>query len=459
MKNITVSDITLKSQSAQSLTFREKAAIAKSLDSLGVDVIELPMPGSAKEESVVDSTIAASVKNACVAIPVGMNEETLETAWSCVKNAVKPCLQIEIPTSTVGMEYIWHMKAPKMLAAAEKMVKLAKEKCECVELVALDATRAENDFLIALCKMAAENGVCAVTLCDDAGIFLPDDFAKLVANIKSECDVKLNVMPSDDIGMACACAVAAVNAGADGVKTAVNGARLSLASFAQIVKIKGDAMDASVSVDLTRCNHEVTSLRNVFENAKTETANTEMLNANEVALTSNSTYPEVCDAVDALGYDLSDEDKGRVYEEFQRLARKRKEISTKEFEAVIASSAMQAPSTYHVESYVTNCGNIISAMSNITLVKDGEKLMGVATGDGPIDASFKAIEQIIGHHYELDDFKITAVTQGKEAVGEAIVKLRANGKLYSGTGISTDIIGASIRAYVNALNKIVYAEN
>ena len=288
---------------------------------------------------------------------------------------------------------------------------------------------------------------------------MPDDFAKLVANIKSECDVKLNVMPSDDIGMACACAVAAVNAGADGVKTAVNGARLSLASFAQIVKIKGDAMDASVSVDLTRCNHEVTSLKNVFENAKTETANTEMLNANEVALTSNSTYPEVCDAVDALGYDLSDEDKGRVYEEFQRLARKRKEISAKELEAVIATSAMQAPSTYHVESYVTNCGNIISAMSNITLVKDGEKLMGVATGDGPIDASFKAIEQIVGHHYELDDFKITAVTQGKEAVGEAIVKLRANGKLYSGTGISTDIIGASIRAYVNALNKIVYAEN
>ncbi|MBQ8624340.1 MAG: hypothetical protein IJ424_08275 [Oscillospiraceae bacterium] len=459
MKNITVSDITLKSLSAQSLTFREKAAIAKSLDSLGVDVIELPMPGSAKEEAVVDSTIAASVTNACVAIPVGMSEETLETAWSCVKNAVSPCLQIEIPTSTVGMEYIWHMKAPKMLSAAEKMIKLAKEKCECVELVALDATRAERDFLVALCKMAAENSVCAVTLCDDAGIFLPEDFAKMVAEIKAQCDVKICVMPSDDIGMACACAVAAVNAGADGVKTAVTGSRLAVDSFAQIVKIKGDELGVSVSVDLTRCNFEAKNLKNVFETAKTETANAEILNVNEVTLTANSTYPEVCEAISALGYDLSDEDKGRVYEDFQRLARKKKEISTKEFEAVIATSAMQAPSTYHVESYVANCGNIISAMSNITLVKDGEKLMGVATGDGPIDASFKAIEQIIGHHYELDDFKITAVTQGKEAVGEAIVKLRANGKLYSGTGISTDIIGASIRAYVNALNKIVYAEN
>ncbi len=459
MKNIAVSDVTLKTLGAQSLTFREKALIAKSLDSLGADVIELPMPGASKEDTVVDSTIATSVTNACVAIPVGMNEESLENAWNCVKNAAKPCLQIEIPTSTVGMEYAWHMKAPKMLAAAEKMIKLAKEKCERVELVALDATRAEPEFLISLCKMADENGVCAVTVCDDAAVFLPDDFASLVAKIKAECNVCVWVMPSDEIGMACACAVSAVKAGADGVKTSVNGPKLSLAAMAQIIKIKGDAMGVSVNVDLTRCNHEAANLKTVFESAKSETANAQMLSTSEVSLAAESTYPEVCEAVAALGYDVSDEDKGLIYEEFQRLARRRKEISTKELEAVIASSAMQAPSTYHVESYVTNCGNIVSAMSNITLVKNGEKLMGVATGDGPIDASFKAIEQIIGHHYELDDFKITAVTQGKEAVGEAIVKLRANGKLYSGTGISTDIIGASIRAYVNALNKIVYSEN
>ena len=459
MKSIIVSDITLKSADAQALTFREKAALAKSLDELGVDKIELPMPGSAKEEAVVDSTIAASVANASVAIAVGMSEETLETAWNCVKNAAKPCLQVEIPTSTVGMEYIWHMKAPKMLAAAEKMIKAAKEKCDCVELVALDATRAERDFLIALCKMAGDNSVCTVTLCDDAGIYLPEDFAGMVSEIKSQCDVKISVMPSDDIGMACACAIAAINAGAEGVKTAVVGSRLALDSFAQIIKIKGDVMGAGVNLDLTRCHHGAAELKAIFENVKSETASVKMLSGSEISLNSASTYPEVCEAVDTLGYELSDEDKGRVYEEFQRLARSKKEIGTKEFEAVIASSAMQAPSTYHLESYVSNSGNIISAMSTITLSKNGEKLSGVATGDGPIDASFKAIEQIIGHHYELDDFKITAVTQGKEAVGEAIVKLRADGKLYSGNGISTDIIGASIRAYVNALNKIVYGEN
>jgi 2-isopropylmalate synthase len=120
---------------------------------------------------------------------------------------------------------------------------------------------------------------------------------------------------------------------------------------------------------------------------------------------------------------------------------------------------MQVPSTFHVVSYVVNSGNIITATANLTLEKNGEKISGVATGDGPIDAAFHAIEQIVGHHYELDDFQIQSITKGREAVGSSLIRLRAKGKLYSGTGVSTDIVGASIRAYINALNKIVYEEN
>ena len=120
---------------------------------------------------------------------------------------------------------------------------------------------------------------------------------------------------------------------------------------------------------------------------------------------------------------------------------------------------MQVPSTYHLINYVVNSGNIITATANVTLEKDGVQMSGVSTGDGPIDAAFHAIEQIVGHHYELDEFNIQAVTKGREAVGSAIIRLRANGKLYSGNGVSTDIVGACIRAYINALNKIVYTEN
>ena len=159
-----------------------------------------------------------------------------------------------------------------------------------------------------------------------------------------------------------------------------------------------------------------------------------------------------------LGYNLSDEDLCKVYEEFIRVARK-KQVGAKELDAIVASTALQVPPTYKLLSYVINSGNIITSTAHIILEKGGVELSGISTGDGPIDAAFLAVEQIIGHHYELDDFQIIAVTEGKEAMGQALVKLRSGGRLFSGTGISTDIIGASIRAYINALNKIVYEEN
>ena len=176
-----------------------------------------------------------------------------------------------------------------------------------------------------------------------------------------------------------------------------------------------------------------------------------------IRLDANDDREAVSAAVARLGYDLSEEDTTRVYEEFCRVAEK-KTVTAKELDAIVASVAMQVPATYQLNNYVINSGNIISASAQITLEREGKSLQGVCIGDGPIDAAFRAIDQIIGHHYELDDFQIQAVTEGKEAVGKAVIKLRAGGRLYSGSGISTDILGASLRAYLNAVNKIIYEE-
>ena len=147
-----------------------------------------------------------------------------------------------------------------------------------------------------------------------------------------------------------------------------------------------------------------------------------------------------------------------MYEAFCRVAVK-KNVTLKELEAIIASAAFQVPPAYRLVSYVINNGNLIGATAYIKLEKDGKEYEGLSAGDGPIDAALLAIEQIIGHHYELDDFQIQTVTEGREAMGSALVRLRSGGKLYSGNGISTDIIGSSIRAYMNALNKIKYEES
>jgi len=159
-----------------------------------------------------------------------------------------------------------------------------------------------------------------------------------------------------------------------------------------------------------------------------------------------------------LGYDLSEEDGKKVFEAFQTIASKKEKVTDKELDAIVASAAMQVPATYILDTYVITAGNTISATAHLKLTKAGNPMEGVSIGDGPIDAAFLAIESITGQHYELDDFQIQAVTEGRGAMGQTVVKLRSNGKLYSGKGISTDIVGASIHAYISALNKIVYEE-
>ena len=148
----------------------------------------------------------------------------------------------------------------------------------------------------------------------------------------------------------------------------------------------------------------------------------------------------------------------KVYEEFLRVASK-KPVGQKELDAIVAASAMQVPATYVLENYVINSGNIITTTACVRLSRDGASHEGLSGGDGPIDAAFKAMESVTGHHYDLEDFHIDAVTEGKEAIGRAVVRLRCEGRLFSGSGVSTDIVSAAIRAYLGALNKIVYEEN
>lgn len=460
MKKIAVSDITLKklSQDRQvALLFREKTAIAVCADSLGADAIELAPVQNAREDAIIYKTIAKNVRNAALAIPVGFSEESVNTAWECIKDAAKPRLQVELPASTVLMEYTYHMKSEKMLAKIAELVKAAKALCGDVEFSALDATRADVDFLIAAAKEAEANGAGIITLCDDAGASLPEEIAALAERVKAEVGVPVYVQVSDRINMAVASAIAAVKSGADGLKCAMAGKDILLtgeisdamtACAAQIgaeTKLNNTKIHASIDDMLASINHEAYAAAEISEKQS-------------ILLDSESTIAQVAQAAHVLGYDLSDSDCGNVHKALMQVCEKKDAVGAKELEALIASSAMQAPSTYHLESYTTSSSNLASSMSQVTLKCNGEIINGVSIGDGPIDSAFRAIEQCIGYHYELDDFQVQSVTEGKEALGSALVKLRNNGKLYSGNGISTDIVAASIRAYINALNKIVFEE-
>lgn len=461
MRKINVADITLKKLSedrAVSLLFREKSAIANCADRLGADCIELPSVKNVREDSIIYKTIAKNVQNAALAIPVGFSSDDVAAAWECIKEAKSPRLQVELPVSTIQMEYTYHVKQSKMLEKIGELTSEARALCPDVEFSALDATRADEDFLIAAAKEAEAKGASLITVCDDAGSSTPEQIAALIAKVKDAVSVPVYAKVSDRISMAVACAFASVSAGADGLKCAMAGKDVLLTGrISDAVAACGAQIGAEFKLNNTNIHASIDDMVSSISHDTYEADGT-VNEKKKILLDSDSTVAQVAEAAALLGYDLSDSDIGNVHKALAQVCEKKSAVGAKEFEALIASSAMQAPSTYHFETYTTTSSNISSSMTQIVLKSGDEVICGVSAGDGPIDSAFRAIEQCIGHHYELDDYQVQSVTEGKEALGSALVRLRVGGKLYSGNGTSTDIIAASIRAYINALNKIVFEE-
>ena len=460
MKKILVSDYTLPMLTeSENLLFREKTAIAAAIDRIGVDRMELPAIRRPREDAIIYRTIASLVQNCELAIPVGYDEAGVLSAWECVKQAAKPCLQVVLPVATARMEYSFRAKEAAMLENITKLVGLAKAQCGQVEFVAEDATRADIAFLQKAVSAAEQSGATSVTLCDDAGLALPGDMEALLTKVREACKLPLFVRCSDAIHMAAACAAAAIGAGAAGVKVAMAGeTALPTLQLAELAAARGADLGFETGLKTTELRRDLSELQKGLGHGEQEQTAGET-GGSDIYLDAESTLADVCEAAKALGYELSDEDNGKVYKALLQVCEHKNALGARELEALIATNAQQAPATYHLMSYVANCTNLGTSMAQVTLARGEERLCGVSVGDGPIDSVFRAIEQCVGYHYELDDFQIQAVTEGKEALGSALVRLRSSGKLYSGNGISTDIVGASIRAYLNALNKIVFEEN
>ncbi len=461
MKRITVSDMTLTK--CQSLSFKEKIQIARKLDALSVDVIHMPEIISDKTDSLLIRTVSAFVKNSTVAVTVGRSDDGIAKAAAAISGAVKGRLVISLPVSAVGMEYVYHKKPAKMLEYAKELFAEAKATAHELELVAEDATRADMSFLKELLTVAADAGASVITLTDEEGILLPDEIADFVLTVKENIPaleaITLGILCKNTNGCAVASTASAARVGAGEVKTAVGLKDFSdIETFISLIRSAGARLSLSIGINQNEANHLTDEIARIV-NKKTSTLSESSQRAKEdiQVFDKNDSEETVKKAILSLGYDLTDDDSAAVYQEFLRVAEK-KNVNIRDIEAIVASVAHQAPPTYKLQSYVVNNGNIISSSAQIQLEKDGEILSGIAMGDGPIDAAFRTLEQMIGHHFELDDFQIQSVTEGREAVGEALVRLRDNGALYSGNGISTDIIGASIRAYLNAVNKIVYEE-
>ena len=467
MNQVRISDITMKQTGKDfTLSFKEKLEIPKLLDKLNVTIIELEGITQPKIDPLRIKSVASTVKNSIVAVPVALSTDSVEATWNALKEAQNPRLQVFASVSPVQMEYLFHKKPAAMLKTIEEIVSACCAKTSDVEFIADDATRSDATFLYEAIKTAIGAGAKTITVCDATGAILPDEFGAFIddlyENVPELKDVVLGVSCSNELAMADACAIAAIKHGAREIKAAayqIN--QVSLPHVSRLLSMKGNAFGVTSSVRTVEMNRIIKQIEWMCQTSRSKNSpfdNGVQEVVDDMSLTSMDNMTTVLKAVEKLGYDLSEEDGASVWDAFQKIASRKDAISLKELDTIVASAAMQVPATYLLNSYSITASNTAASMAHMTLEKNGQTLEGVALGDGPVDAAFLALENILGCHYELDDFQIRSVTEGREAMGETVVKLRSNGKLYSGRGISTDIVGSSIQAYISALNKIVYEE-
>ena len=466
-RKISVSEITIKlteENKESALSFRTKIELAKMLDNLGVSVIETGPILNGKKDSLLIKSLASVVNNSTLAVPVDItSKDSVEQTWNSLKEAKHPRLQVSVPVSVVQMEYLCHKKPEAIIALVADLTKQCAAYCKDVEFIAGDFGRSEQEFLSKAIDAAVEAGATTITVCDTAGKLFPEEFYDSLKAIRKAIpqSVKLGVWCCNDLHMADSCAIAAVRAGADEIKTTTYlNSTVSIKRFTKILEARADVCHATCDVKMTQLQRSVDQIKLLCDPKKRSVAMplADKEERDAINLTVHDDYQSVMKSVSKLGYDLSEDDGTKVYDAFLRLAAKNDIIEAKELDAIVASVAFQAPPTYKLESYVINSGNVISATCHLRLRKEDELLESVCLSDGPVDAAFKAIEKLVDRQYELDDFQIQSVTEGREAMGEAVVRLRYEGRLFSGRGISTDIVGSSILAYLNAVNKIAFEE-
>lgn len=466
-RRIFVSDITMKLADGvfgNVLSFRQKLEFSKLLDKLGVSVIETCGLSNGKKDVLLVKSLASAIRNSTLAIPVDIfSTDSISETWNALMDARHPRLQVSVPVSTVQMEYLCHLKPAAVLELVGSKVKECKSLCDDVEFIAVDFTRADTGFLFSIIDTAIQNGATVITMHDSAGTLFGFEFHEVIEAIRAHIpeNVRLGVRCSNEMFLADSCAVAAVCAGADEIKTVPHG-RLttSLKRFVKILETKSELCHASCDINTLEILRTIEQIKAVctMGNRNNKTASDSSQDGNALQLTRHDNKETVVAIANKLGYYLDEDDSDKVYDAFLRLASENGKVEAKELDAIIASVAFQAPAKYNLESYLINSGNTITATCHMRLMKDNTILEGVCLGDGPVDAAFQTIEQLVGKRYELDDFQIQSVTEGREAMGRAVVRLCHEGTVFSGCGISRDVVGASIMAYLSAVNKIEFEE-
>jgi len=501
MEKVIVFDTTLRDgeqSPGASLTVEEKLEIARQLERLKVDVIETGFPASSPGDFEAVRRIAREVKAPVITALARALPSDIEKAGEALREAKHKRIHTFIATSPIHMEHKLRMSPRQVLSSAVEAVQFAKQFTPEVEFSPEDASRSDLAFLCEVIQAVIERGATVVNIPDTVGYSTPDDFGTLIGKICEKVPhldrITLSIHCHNDLGMATANSIAGIKAGARQVECTINGIgeRAGNASLEEIVMAlvtRRDLLPFFTNIDTSeiyRTSRLVSRLTGipvqpnkaiVGENAfrheagihqdgvLKESATYEImtpdsigLKGGELVLGKHSGRHAFKERMKKLGFRLDAHQLEAAFKSFKELTDKKREVFDEDLIFMGEEQTFRIPQVYLLEYIHTVTGNQILPTATVRIKKKDKVFQEAACGDGPIDAAYRAIDRVTRMKLNLLDYSLHSVTGGKDALGEVMVKVEAKGRMVTGRGVSTDIIEAGAKAYLNAINRLIYRE-
>jgi len=501
-RRIIIFDTTLRDgeqSPGASMNQAEKLRIATQLEALGVDVIEAGFPAASDGDYQAVKTIAETLKRSQIAALCRANEQDIRRGWDAIKDAVNPRIHTFIATSELHMKYKLQMEPAQVLKQAVESVKLAASFTNNVEFSAEDGSRSDRDFLCTIFESVIDAGATTINLPDTVGYAIPEEFGQLVKYVMENTSnidkAVLSVHCHNDLGLATSNTLTAIKNGARQVEVTINGigeraGNTALEEVVMSLKTRPNFFPHTTGIDTTRIYptsrlvsmitgilvqpnraivganafaheagiHQDGMLKNpmTYEIMKPETVG---ISKNSLVLGKHSGRHALNAHIQAMGYNLSDDELKLVFKKFKNLADKKKSIQDEDIEALINEGVLRSSEVFSLEYIHVLSGNTVFPTASIQLKINGRPVQGATDGNGPIDAVYNIISKLTGTKSELLRFTISALTEGTDAQGEVTVRLKEDGITALGKGADPDIITAAALAYINGLNRLEYLKN
>lgn len=497
-EQIIIFDTTLRDgeqAAGASMTVEEKVAVAENLDRMKVDVIEAGFAFSSEGDWKAVNEIAKNTKNAAVCSLARAKIGDIEAAGEALKPAKNPRIHTFISTSEIHLKHQFKMTEDEVIEAITKTVKLAKTYTDNVEWSAMDATRTRREYLYKAVETAIAAGATTVNIPDTVGYAIPEEFGDLIKQIRNNVPnidkAIISVHCQNDLGLATANSLSAIQNGARQIECTINGigeraGNTSLEEVVMALKVRDDFLPYECNVDsrqIMRLSRQVSNFTGfivqnnkaivganafahesgihqdgVLKNAETYeimTPESIGLEKNKLPLGKLSGRHAFKDKLKDLGYDIGDNALNEGFAQFKKLADRKKEVYDDDIIAIIDQSSVTQVQKIQFVSLKVVCGSE-GQTADLTLNIDGEEKSVSCEGNGPVDAVFTAIKKLCGELAHLKLYQVQAVTQGTDAQAEVLVRLETDdGKTYNGTNADVDTLVASAKAYISALNRLI----